>query len=83
MTKPPRRTAYELKRTAYHEALTLPCGRATVKPNYRTGDAGFAITKNPYACVSEWEKRGKLRFSPDVEFHARIMTYMAGAEESY
>jgi len=60
---------------AYHEAghaviprvLTLACGGAT-------------ITANPWACLSEWEKRGKVRFYEDAVWHARLMSYMAGAE---
>jgi hypothetical protein len=83
-----RRTRKQLKQTAYHEAghavigrvLTLPCGKATIKPNYREGEGGHAITSDPYLCLHEWEKRGHFRDSLDAVFHARIMTYMAGAE---
>jgi hypothetical protein len=74
--------------TAYHEAghavigrvLTLHCGHATIKPNYEQAEAGHVITHAPYSCLYEWEKRGKVRDSQDVVLHARIMTYMAGAE---
>jgi hypothetical protein len=73
--------------TAYHEAahavigrvLTLSCGEATIKPDYRECTAGVSHTADPYACIHEWEKRGKVR-EPDAVFHARIIGYMAGAE---
>ena len=75
------------KATAYHEAghaviarvLTLASGRASIRPNFIKGTAGFHITHEPYTCMSAWEKRGKVRQS-DAVFHARIVTYMAGAE---
>jgi len=74
--------------TAYHEAghavigrvLTLHCGGATIKPDYEEGVAGHAITHEPSACLYEWEKRGHVRDSKDAVYHARIMTFMAGAE---
>jgi len=74
--------------TAHHEAahavisrvLTLTTGLATIKPDYVEGHAGYAITFDPYACVAEWEKRGKVRDSLDAVYHARIITCMAGAE---
>jgi hypothetical protein len=83
-----KRTRKQLKHTAYHEAghavigraLTLHCGRATIKPDYDKGEAGHAITHDPYDCLYEWEKRGHVRDSRDAVYHARIMTYMAGAE---
>jgi hypothetical protein len=82
------RTRKQLKQTACHEAghavigrvLTLPCGRATIRPNYAEAEAGHAITPEPYACLHEWRKRGHVRDSRDAHLHARIMTYMAGAE---
>ena len=81
MTKPQRHTAYhEAGHAVVGRVLTLACGRASIKPNYREGSAGVSITKDPYACLHEWEKRGKVRESPDAVLHARIMTYMAGAE---
>ena len=75
------------KATAIHEAahvviarvLTLATGGATIEPDYDEGEAGHAITFDPYACIHEWEKRGKLR-EPDVVWHARIIVYMAAAE---
>ena len=78
----------ERKWTAYHEAghatigrvLTLACGGATIKPDFDNLSRGCAITKEPYACLSEWERRGKVRFSDTAVFHARIITYMAGVE---
>jgi hypothetical protein len=81
-------TKKQLQATAYHEAghavigrvLTLACGNATIRPNYRDETAGCAITRDPYGCLHEWEIRGHVRDSRDAVFHARIMTYMAGAE---
>ena len=82
------RTRKQLKKTAYHEAghavigrvLTLHCGRATIRPNYAEAEAGHAITHDPYACLNEWRKRGHVRDSQDSVYHARIITYTAGAE---
>ena len=78
------------KNTAYHEAghaviarvLTLASGQATIKSNYRDRTAGHSITADPDTCVYQWEKRGKVRgfFPDDAAFHARLITYMAGAE---
>jgi ATP-dependent Zn protease len=73
--------------TAYHEAghavigrvLTLACGHATIKPDYKEGNAGTAITEGPHACIHEWEKRGKVRDTEAV-WHARIITLTAGVE---
>jgi hypothetical protein len=73
--------------TAYHEAghavigrvLTLPCGHATIKPDYSTATAGVSICLRPSACMSEWERRGKVRDSHSA-WTARIMHSMAGAE---
>ena len=83
-----KRTKKQLKQTAYHEAghavvgrvLTLACGRATIRPNYDEGEAGHAITEDPYECVDQWRKRGKVRDNPNAVYHARIMAYMAGTE---
>jgi ATP-dependent Zn protease len=83
-----KRTRKQLKATAYHEAghavvgrvLTLACGGATIKPDYDEGNAGNAITEDPYVCLDEWRKRGKVRDNHEAVWHARIMTYMAGAE---
>jgi hypothetical protein len=74
--------------TAIHEAghavtgrvLTLKCGGATIKPNYRTRSAGQSICVDPWGCIYEWEKRGHVRESDNAVWVARIMTYMAGAE---
>ena len=49
-------------------------------PDYEAGEAGYSITEDPYICGSEWAKRGKVRDNDDALWHARIMTYMAGAE---
>ena len=73
--------------TAYHEAghavigrvLTLPCGHASIKPDYESCTAGVSICPDPYTCLSEWEKRGKVRAQSAV-WIARIIHSMAGAE---
>jgi ATP-dependent Zn protease len=73
--------------TAYHEAghavigrvLTLASGGATIKPDYRKRVSGNSETADPYECIREWEKRGKWR-GTQVAWHARIITFMAGAE---
>jgi ATP-dependent Zn protease len=74
--------------SATHEAghaviarvLTLACGEATIVPDYDAGGAGYSLTKDPWQCVFEWEKRGKVRDNPDAVWHARIIAFMAGAE---
>jgi hypothetical protein len=74
--------------TAYHEAghavvgrvLTLVCGPATIKPDYDEGSAGHSICADPYACIYEWEKRGKVRDSDNAVWVARILQFMAGTE---
>jgi hypothetical protein len=73
--------------TAIHEAghavigrvLTLPCGSATIKVDHDEGSAGHNITVDPYFCIYEWQRRGKVR-TDDAVWHARIISYMAGAE---
>jgi ATP-dependent Zn protease len=80
-----RRVTKRLRETAYHEAghavigrvLTLDCGGATIKPDHES--AGHSITEEPFACIYAWEKRGKVR-EPVAVWHARIITFMAGAE---
>ena len=75
------------KGTAYHEAghgvigrvLTLPCGEANIKRNYAEMVSGLSITPEPYACLRQWENRGKVRHHKAI-WHARIITLMAGAE---
>jgi hypothetical protein len=74
--------------TAHHEAshanigrvLTLFCDSATIKVDYAAGEAGHAICHDPWTCLRQWEMRGKVRDNPDAVWHARIITYMAGAE---
>src|SRR6516225_1434666 len=83
-----KRTRKQLRTTAYHEAghavigrvLTLVCGGASIKPDYADATAGFGITGDPWLCIWEWERRGKVRPSQRAVWRARIMTYMAGAE---
>jgi hypothetical protein len=82
------RISKRLRETAYHEAshaviarvLTLDCGGASIVPDYVAGEAGHSITADPWACINEWEKRGKVRGSDNAMWHARIMSSMAGAE---
>jgi hypothetical protein len=65
--------------TAYHEAshavigrvLTLFCDGATIKRDGNT--LGFAICHDPWACLHQWEIRGKVRDNADAVFHARII----------
>jgi ATP-dependent Zn protease len=71
--------------TAHHEAshavlgrvLTLACAGASIKPD--DDSAGHSICGDPWDCVYQWEKRGKVRES-DAIWHARIIAFMAGAE---
>jgi hypothetical protein len=57
--------------------LTLDCGSATIERDHNS--AGHAITNDPWACIYAWERRGKVR-DDDAVWHARIITFMAGAE---
>jgi ATP-dependent Zn protease len=74
-----------LKATAYHEAshaviarvLTLACDSATIEPD--ADSAGHSICHDPWACIYQWEKRGKVRGDTAV-WHARIIAFMAGGE---
>jgi hypothetical protein len=87
-----KRTRKQLKTSAYHEAghavigrvLALPCGGATIKPDYKNCNAGTAITADLYTCQEQWEKRGKVvsadGLTPADGIEARIMIHMAGAE---
>jgi ATP-dependent Zn protease len=76
------------EKVAIHEAahaviarvLTLSAGHVTIKPNYRDRSRGVSITHEPYACLSAWEKRGKVRNSDNAVYIARIISTMAGAE---
>jgi ATP-dependent Zn protease len=76
------------KATAYHEAghavvgrvLTLVCGEATIKRDYKSRTAGVSICPDPYACLYEWERRGKVRDSQNAVWIARTIAFMAGAE---
>jgi hypothetical protein len=80
------RTRAERRATAYHEAavlgraLTLACGRATIRPDHDEGSAGHSICEDPDTCIGEWEKRGKVRDSSNAVWVARILQFMAGAE---
>jgi hypothetical protein len=77
----------QLRRTAYHEAghavigrvLTLTCGSASIEPDYDDGSWGRSICPDPWACISEWEKRGKVRQTRSA-WVARTIQSMAGAE---
>jgi hypothetical protein len=80
-----RYRASSKRRTAYHEAahaviarvLTLPCGHATIRPD--ADSAGHSIALDPFECLHEWERRGKVRDTEAV-WHARIIAFMAGVE---
>jgi hypothetical protein len=75
----PRHTAtHEAGHAVIARVLTLDCGGATTKPDHDS--AGHAITNDPWACISAWEQRGKVRHQGDAVWHARIMSLMAGAE---
>jgi hypothetical protein len=43
-------------------------------------EVGHSVTEDQWRCHSEWEKRGKVRDSPDAVWRARIIGNMAGAE---
>lgn len=75
------------RRTAIHEAghavvgriLTMLCGGASIRPDEEAGEAGHAITADPYAVTAAWEQREKWRNFGTV-WTGRILTVMAGAE---
>jgi ATP-dependent Zn protease len=81
-----KRKVTKREATAYHEAghavvgrvLTLPCGQATIRRDHDSD--GHSICPDPYACICEWERRGKVRRSENAVWIARILTFMAGAE---
>jgi len=85
---PRKRPAKRRTHTAHHEAshavigrvLTLYCDGATIKPDYVLREAGHVIIYDPWACLRQWEMRGKVRDNDDAVWHARIITYMAGVE---
>jgi hypothetical protein len=87
MTLDKARTSCRWK-VAIHEAahaviarvLTLSAGHVTIKPNYRDRSRGVSITHEPFACLSAWEQRGKVRDSDNAVYLARIISTMAGAE---
>jgi hypothetical protein len=59
--------------------LTLNCGGATIKPDYNERAAGVSVMGEPYACLHEWGRRGKVR-STNAIWLASIIGTMAGAE---
>ena len=85
---PKRNSARDRRHTAVHEAshavigrvLTHPCGGATIVRDHVAGDTGHAIADDPWACIYQWEMRGKVRGSASAVWHARIISFMAGAE---
>ena len=87
MTKRKPKPLNDPRHTATHEAghavigrvLTLLCGGGTIVPDYEAGEAGSAITHDPWVCLGEWHRRAKMRHSNAI-WHARIITFMAGAE---
>jgi ATP-dependent Zn protease len=75
--------------TAIHEAghavigrvLRLLCGEATIEENQEAGEAGYAITADPFGIYGAWDDRGIYRGDMMASIlKARIMTYMAGRE---
>lgn len=73
--------------TAIHEAghavigraLTMLCGGATIRVDEEAGEAGHAITEDPFQIMAAWEEREKWREFGSV-WTGRILTFMAGAE---
>jgi hypothetical protein len=81
MTKRRRHTAcHEASHAVIGRVLTLYCAGATIKPDYVAREAGHAICHDPWACLHQWDIRGKVRDNADAVWHARIITYMAGVE---
>jgi hypothetical protein len=78
----------ERRHSAVHEAshavigrvLTHPCGGATIVRDHVAGEAGHAIVADPWACICQWEIRGKVRWSGSAVWHSRIISFMAGTE---
>lgn len=54
-------------------------GAVTIVPNLELREAGYAITADPYAVMSEWESRDRFR-DYDSILRARAIIFMAGAE---
>lgn len=85
LKRPVRPTRKPNRTTAVHEAghaviarvLTLACGGVSIEPDYDS--SGHSIIADPYDCLWQWERRGKVRVL-DAELNARIIAYMAGAE---
>jgi hypothetical protein len=78
--------------SAIHEAghavigrvLLLRCGEATIKLNPEAGEAGYAITHDPWATVQAWDDCGIYRRAMHASaIKGRILAFMAGraAEE--
>jgi hypothetical protein len=64
----------------YRPGAYAACGYATIRPDYAKAVAGYVIAPEPHACLTEWERRGKVRDNGNAVWYARIITYMAGAE---
>jgi ATP-dependent Zn protease len=88
--------ATNIKRTAIHEAghavigrvLKQVCGQASIVPNRDEGEAGHAVTADPYLTLGHWlDNLGRWRGADALVSitRGRIMTYMAGraAEEEF
>ena len=87
MTRKPnarRRTAiHEAAHAVIGRALRQVCGPATIVPNRELGEAGHAITADPYETLGHWlDVLGRFRGADEMRsiVRARIMTYMAGRE---
>jgi hypothetical protein len=57
--------------------LTLACGSVSIEPDHDS--AGHNIIADPWGCLEQRERRGKVRAN-DAELHARVIAYIAGAE---
>lgn len=77
----------DLRHVAIHEAghavigrvLALPCGEATIEPDFEDGSAGYSHSGEFWDVDEEWMRRGKCRIGEHLPI-ARVITLMAGAE---
>jgi ATP-dependent Zn protease len=79
--------ATQREHSAVHEAghavigrvLGIPCGHATILAD--EGSAGHSLAAPPHETLERWwHNLGRYYREEAAAFHARIMTYMAGAE---
>jgi ATP-dependent Zn protease len=82
-----RRTADQIRHTAYHEAghavahrvVGMVCGEASIIADYKLMFSGPAIAEDHYAAGAAWDQRKKYRPQRSV-FVGRIIGFMAGRE---